>query len=388
MALVLVDPSPNIVRTAAGLGAELVLLTPPGANVLRLMNDAVRAIYTVDLDDCRQLTTLAEAVLRSENPQAVVSVTERGLLAAAILSELFGTPSTPVNVVQNIYDKLRMRRLLAERAPELTVDHGLASSPNVPDLLFSGHSRVVAKPVTGTASSGVRLLTSITQVHQLDNPANYLLETYVDGPEFDVESFSVSGNHQIIAIGLQEKSTLNPFVEVSHYIPSPGLTSAQTERIEAAVKRLLEALDLRDGPAHTEVKLSGDEVKVIETHNRPGGDGIAGLVQMVYGIEWRAVCVGWPLGLRPTPAPADHSAAAITFFTAQPGTVVELVEPSLTNGSATLQRWGFDTCIGSVVDELGSSKDRVGWAVVSAPTPEECQQAVHDLQAVQHVVTE
>ncbi len=62
---------------------------------------------------------------------------------------------------------------------------------------------------------------------------------------------------------------------------------------------LLDAVGLADGPSHTEVKLGEDgRVTVVETHNRPGGDGIADLVQLTTGVDWRRAALGWAVGER------------------------------------------------------------------------------------------
>jgi hypothetical protein len=277
---------------------------------------------------------------------------------------------------------------LARRAPDISVEFADAGDhPAVTDLL-SRHGRLVLKPTRGTASEGVRMVDDITDIASQVKEQGWLVETYVEGPEFSVETFSTAGVHEIIAIVTQVKSEANSFVEVSHFLPAPGLSSQEAATIRDAVTKALDALELRDGPSHTEVKLRAGKATVIETHNRPAGDGLASLVQITTGIDWRRTSVGWPLGARPDPLDsASAPAAAMTFFIASPGKVVAVNEPPRTFDNAVVDAWGADVTLGDTVNDLQSSRDRVGWALVSGATPDACVDAVRILQDAPVVVT-
>jgi hypothetical protein len=129
-------------------------------------------------------------------------------------------------------------------------------------------------------------------------------------------------------------------------------------------------------------------VRIIETHNRPGGDGIADLVAITAGFDWRRVCLGWPLGVRPEPGVPQAAAAAITFFTAEPGKVVHVQEPRQTFPGAAVQDWAIDVAVGDSVDDLRSSRDRVGWATLAGESPEACRDAIQALRSEPVVRTE
>jgi hypothetical protein len=386
MSLVVIGASANIARVARTLGEPLIFVQQPGARVRQFVRDDVDELFPLDFREESGLAPFAEQILRPRAPKAVVSVTEQGLEPAAILSALLGTPGTPLEVVRAMRDKLTMRRVLAERAGHLNVDFADPSDEAAVARLFTDHERVIVKPVRGTASENVRTLRSSDELRSCPDLDRCLLEEFVDGPEFSVESFSAGGEHSVVAIA--EKGTEGNFVEVSHVVPPVDLKRRQVDLIDRAVRDLLDALGLRDGPAHTELKLVGDTVRIIETHNRPGGDGIADLVAITAGFDWRRVCLGWPLGVRPEPGVPQAAAAAITFFTAEPGKVVHVQEPRQTFPGAAVQDWAIDVAVGDSVDDLRSSRDRVGWATLAGESPEACLDAIQALRSEPVVRTE
>lgn len=370
MTLVVVGASRNIARVAQSLCDEVIFVQQPGSFDPGLLRDDVDDLYTMDLDDHVALPVFAERVLRQREPRAVVSVTENGLEPAAVLSAVLGTPGTPLAVVRATRNKLTMRQTLAERAPALNVPFADPADTAATRELFATHASVIAKPVRGTASVGVHRLRGADGLADLHAPREMILEAFVPGVEVSVEAFSRHGRHDILAIA--EKGTGDNFVEVSHLMPPVSLDGPARGAVADAVCELLDALGLRDGPTHTEVKVDGARVAVIETHNRPGGDGIADLVAATTGVDWRSVSLGWPLGRTAERGRPTAAAAANLFFTASPGRVSRIVDKPTGPAGGSLAYWAVDVEVGDVVGELRSSHDRLGMASVTGPSPRAC----------------
>lgn len=386
MCLVVIGASTNIARVARSLGEELVFVQQPGSMNPRILRNDIDELYTLDYCDRSALSLFAERVLRPRDPKAVVSVTETGLEPAAILSELMGTPGTPLSVVHAIRNKLEMRRALRKHAPHLNVAYADSEDDESLKKLFSSHRDVIAKPISGTASLGVHLVHTIDEARSLPSHEQYIFEAFVPGTEFSVEAFSSDGDHGVLAIA--EKGTADNFVEVSHLVPPADLNPVQTEQIRRSVQELLDALGLREGPSHTELKLHDGVAKVIETHNRPGGDGIADLVAITTGIDWRRISLGWPLGIRPVMGVPQAAAAANLFFTAAPGRVTKIVEQPSSLADVQLTNWEIDVSAGDLVGELRSSQDRLGVTTITGPSAEACRRAIETLRHDSVVITE
>ncbi|MFF6780670.1 ATP-grasp domain-containing protein [Streptomyces sp. NPDC012510] len=382
--LVVVGPTHNIARIAQQLDDDVVFVYGQGHPKRGTMPMSGEEPFTVDFDDEAGLTEFARRALRPRAPRAVVSVTERGLLPAAVLTSVLGTPGTSPDVVRATRDKRVMRGVLADKAPHLTVHYADARDEERVTALLSVCDRAVVKPADGTGSAEVSVVHSLAEFRSLPHREGFVVEEFAGGDEYSVESFSTNGRHDVI--GIVEKGT-EGFIEVSHIMPTT-LPSRRVELITQAVEDLLDALGLENGPAHTEVKVSGDTVKVIETHNRPGGGCIADLVTIVTGIDWRACSLGWPLGVRPIASKPHAAAAASVFFTAPPGRVTRVLDSPPELPGATVEYWQVDVKVGDVVGDLRSSTDRLGTAVLSAASADTCRRAVRALRAETVVTTE
>ncbi|HST81422.1 MAG TPA: ATP-grasp domain-containing protein [Kineosporiaceae bacterium] len=382
MRLVVIGANPAVAREADALPAEVIHVQLPGAVGLE---DLGGRVLTVDYRESLAFLAFVDRMLAPLAPTAVVSLTECGLEPAAAANERLGTRGTELSVVRAMRNKLTMRRLLAEHAPHLNPGFAPGDDPAAIERLFARHAAVVVKPVDGSGSSDLALIRALADLPAERRTAGTLLEQFIGGTEFSVEALSSNGCHRVI--GIAQKRTTTGFVEVSHVMPAPSLDGRRRKLVERAVVELLDVLGLKDGPSHSEVKVDGDRVTVIETHNRLGGDGIADLVKLTSGINWRRLALGWAIGVPIEPEPATAPAAATVFCTAAPGRVTAVAErPILTN--AAIADWDIAVQVGDLVQPLRSSHDRLGCATLTAASPLDCASAVAELTARRIVTTQ
>jgi biotin carboxylase len=252
-------------------------------------------------------------------------LTDPGIDAAARVNDSYGLDGISYATSRLFRDKLATRRLLNETggvrvgAEPLTgrdslaafgATHGYPFIVKPLDLAGGfGVFRVDGRDDVDRAWERVRH-TRATGVDRgpaaLFSVADYLMEAYVDGPEYSVEAFSFAGRHVVVAI--TEKLT-DPahFAELGHALPA-RLDPEVESGIEAAVHGLLDAVGYTDGPSHTELKVGAGGPVVIESHCRNAGDRVPSLVESAYGIDLTRLSLGWPFGLvealpgRPRPA--------------------------------------------------------------------------------------
>ncbi|NEC21424.1 ATP-grasp domain-containing protein [Streptomyces parvus] len=378
--LVIVGANPTVAREAATLPGELIHVQLPGAPALG-PDDRV---LTTDYGDLSAFLDFTDEVLRPLAPTAVVSLTEFGLEPAAQAARRLGATGVAPAVVRATRDKLEMRRILERQAPHLNPAFVAGDDPEGVARLLSVHRRGVVKPVDGVGSTSIALVEGVDGFPAERRTAAHLLEQFVEGNEFSVETLSVGGAHTVV--GIAEKGTTDGFVEVSHMMPPPSLDPRRQELVGRAVGELLDAIGLTDGPSHTEVKVDGDKVVVIETHTRLGGDGIADLVRLTTGVEWRRAALGWAIGAEAPRGPASASAAATVFLTAPPGRVAAVApRPDLTHGH--IHAWDVSVLPGDEVRPVHSSLDRLGMAVLTAADTGACAAAVAELISHRVVTT-
>jgi biotin carboxylase len=387
--LVVIGANAEVAAAAETLGVGVVHVQLPDAAPLEPPGGLTGKVVTADYRDHTAFLEFVDAVLKPLAPAAVVSLTEFGLEPAALAGERLGTPGTPSSVVRLLRDKLLMRDVLELKAPALNPAFAAGDDPEGIARLFAAHTPVVVKPADGAGSSDVALVRSLAELRPERRSPGTVLEEFVGGTEFSIETLSEAGRHTVV--GIAEKGTTSKgFVEVSHVMPPYSLGEPQRRLVVEAVETLLDAVGLTDGPSHTEVKVeTGDGVRVavIESHNRLGGDGIADLVRITRGVDWRRAALGWPVGAGLREEGVEAPAAATVFFTAAPGRVTAVApQPALTHGQ--IVRWSVTAAVGDVVRPLRSSSDRLGVAVLTAADPRGCAAAVAELTGMRIVTTE
>ncbi|MFI7677440.1 ATP-grasp domain-containing protein [Actinophytocola sp. NPDC049390] len=363
--------SRQTMRRAHDLGIEPLLLQRPTDHD-ESYRPLVAELRVVDYDDTAEVLAAARDLHRRLPFDRAVSVTEAGMLAAARVNELFGLGGNPVSSVRLLKDKARMRGLL----------NGLGLSP-VAAAVVTGQDGirrfgaehgfpVIVKPVDASASVGVSRVDGPEDVASAWSVAEglglrrMLVEEYLSGPEISVEAFSFGpGRHHIVA--LTAKTTLPNFVEVGHVVPAPVPEDAVLA-ITGQVTALLNAVGHRDGPSHTELKLTSAGPRIVESHNRQGGDRITDLVELVHGVDVIKHGLAWATRkVEPwAAAPTARGAAAIHFMTPPPGAVGAITGVDEARAQPGVVGVYLDVAPGDTIREVRSSRDRAGSVVARA----------------------
>lgn len=92
--------------------------------------------------------------------------------------------------------------------------------------------------------------------------------------EFSVESLSYRGKNYVVQVTQKQSSGPPHCVEVGHHQPA-HISEDTRKKIETVIDRALTALNLQNGPCHTEIKVVYGKVYLIEFNARPGGDCIS-----------------------------------------------------------------------------------------------------------------
>ncbi|MFJ2091614.1 ATP-grasp domain-containing protein [Streptomyces sp. NPDC087901] len=382
--LMLVGANDETVQKARQLGLHVLLLQHPSklsAEQERL-SDHTRVL---DYTDWSEVRPVAEELKASPGFGAALSLTEAGLENAGRVNDLFGLGGTGFEVANRIRDKWAMRLHLAGLDPAALAAASLVKREDL-DVFAGRHGYpFVVKPTDGTASLGVfrveapedadrvwaeveRLRgTRTDRISTLFVLQDFLMEEYVDGPEFSVESFSFAGRHVVVAI---TEKFVDPrhFAELGHAVPA-RLDPAAAQQVRECVSGFLDLMGIRDGVCHTEVRIGARGPAIIESHNRIAGDAITDLVQGAYGIDLVTHALGWPFGLVPElPDTLEaHAGASTRFLVGEAGRVesVSGVEEARRQPDVLAVR--LNAGPGDAVRDLKDNWDRIGLVAVTGP---------------------
>lgn len=140
---------------------------------------------------------------------------------------------------------------------------------------------LIIKPIDAHSSRVVFRVNNIEELLQFEiqtrsysSDGSILIEEFIDGKEYSVESLTYKGKTSIIQI-TEKIITPYPYtVEIGHIQPA-NLREEEKYEIEKVVIRAIKALGIDNSASHTELKLTRQGAFIIEVGARPGGDFIS-----------------------------------------------------------------------------------------------------------------
>ncbi|MCF7551759.1 ATP-grasp domain-containing protein [Pseudonocardia sp. WMMC193] len=216
-------------------------------------------------------------------PAAVVPATEPGVLTAARLAGRHGLPGQPPALAPALRDKRLMRR--HARARGVRVPRFTTAADGLGDALRHTGLPAIVKPTGGAGAHNVFLVREPADLervaradrHDLFGGAidEWLVEEYVRGREFAVNTFTVDGGHTVLDVWEYRQPGPgdydNPywdFVQIGADVPGHATVARFAQQV-------LDAFEIALGPAHIEIKLPADgDPVLIELGARLPGAGI------------------------------------------------------------------------------------------------------------------
>ncbi|MFD4986521.1 ATP-grasp domain-containing protein [Streptomyces sp. NPDC058374] len=252
-----------------------------------------RIIVLPDDTDDGEWLALARTIHALDPIDAVANFTEKDLDKAAAIAADLGINWHSADAVQAVGDKFRMRRRLLEAGVDDTPCEVVTSSEELRVAAERLGYPLICKPRRGISSQGISRLSgpedldgafawSSSGTHDLDS-TDLIVERFHTGDEYSVECLSEEGRHLVVSI-TEKAVDREHFVELGHVVPAP-LDPPTTSRIADTVTRMLDALGVRDTATHTEIIVTDDDVRIVETHLRPGGDRITTMVAAVKDVD-------------------------------------------------------------------------------------------------------
>jgi biotin carboxylase len=380
--LLIVGGRPDTVRKAVGLGLDVVLIQHRD-HFAPEMAALARAVIIADYTDWETIEPLVVAAHKSYEFTRAITLTEPGLEPTGRINDLFGLGLNSYDVARLLKNKLEMRERLARTSPETSVAATEAVDEESLRAFGAAHGYpFIVKPADVTASVGVHKVDAPEQVPAVWAEVErlrartdllwgafftigpHIVEEYLEGPEFSVEAYSFDGRHVVVAI-TEKLTTGSGFLELGHAQPA---RVSDTDALVECTTTFLDAVGLRHGPSHTEIKLTPAGPKIIEGHNRIGGDRIVDLLELSYGVDFETLVVGVPFGLVDPLAgsPPLRTASATRFLTAPPGVVVAVEGADEVRAQPDVFALDVTVAPGSVV-RAGSNWERCGQVIVVGP---------------------
>lgn len=319
---------PVVFESARRNGFELFLVMAPGEEVsFDEHADVIRGACTLDVFTSPSASAASFLAAMADNGiSGAVTTREEAIPWVADVCRRLGRPALSEAASLACRDKDTMRKALAAHGlnqPRSKI-LGLAEAKQ---LLDAGTLALplVLKPRFGMGSLGVVKVDSIEQLelHYRESSATsrrvlaaavgkqpyfgetLLVEEFIEGPEIVADTFSVDGEVRVLSVAYKGDAP-GPYFERSVYEAPYEMAPQVEQAVREQVVRGLQAVGLRDGPSHTEMRLrDGVEPYIIEIGARIGGSGVSAfIVHSSVGIDPFYLQVlqacGLPLGAQHT----------------------------------------------------------------------------------------
>ncbi|HEU5469192.1 MAG TPA: ATP-grasp domain-containing protein [Actinophytocola sp.] len=224
---------------------------------------------------------------------------------AARIAAALGLPMHDIETVTAVHDKALMRERLRAAGVDDTPAAIVRDLTEATRFAERHGFPLIAKPVQGAGSTGIARIHSAADLpaalakagaRSQWSSGEVLLERLLQGPQISVEAISEEREHVVVG-STAKSSSRDHLVELGHVCPAP-LDEDTATAVRELVTRTLTALGVTFGVTHTEIVLTPEGPRIIETHVRYAGDRITALVHDVTGVDLRVCSARQALGQR------------------------------------------------------------------------------------------
>ncbi|HEV3484691.1 MAG TPA: hypothetical protein VG106_04745 [Vicinamibacterales bacterium] len=249
-----------------------------------------------DLNNREHIINAVSYLARSEHLDRIVPLDEFDLEVASTLREHLRVPGMGETTVRYFRDKLAMRMRAREKGIVVPDFVPILNRERIGEFLDRVPAPWILKPRLSASAIGIKKISERGELWPLvdslgDKQSYYLLERFIEGDVFHVDSVVWQGNVDFA----EAQGYMRPPFDVYH---GGGLfctrtldrDAATTRELEDANRDVVQALGMLRGVLHTEFICGRGDGRVyfLETAARVGGAYIAETVEAATGINlWR-----------------------------------------------------------------------------------------------------
>ncbi len=321
--------APDFMRAAERLGVDVVVASEEASSLAEKNPAGLLALDFHRPDEAARVVT---AFAQRYPIDAVIGVDDDTAMVAAQIAAALGLPHNSVESTRAARYKDLMRRLLARAGvpgPQFWV-FSLDDDPRV--LAEQVAYPCVLKPTFLAASRGViradgksEFLAAFRRIeailHDPDVIARdaraarrILVESYIPGHEVALEGLLVGGELRLLALFDKPDPLEGPYFEETMYVtPSRHSPDSQSAIIEC-VARAAQALGLKEGPVHAELRINEEGPQVIEIAARSIGGLCSRTLRFGTGLSLEEIIIRHALGLDIASLHRERRAAGVMMI--------------------------------------------------------------------------
>lgn len=297
----------DFITAARAVGAQAVVASEHRLAGVAGLSEASSIV--ISLAHPQRAADAIVAYAREYPVDAVIAVDDQGVVAASLAAEALGLSHNPPPAVAATRDKSLLRARLGHAGvvqPDYRVcGPGTDAGAIASELGFP----CVVKPVSLSASRGVikaesapharECATRIRRLLELageDGKQPLLIERYVGGAEVAVEGLLRSGQLEVLAIFDKPDTPTGPYFEETLLVTPSRLGDRDLAQIKRATAAACDALGLREGPIHAELRVDRASSVMLELAARSIGGLCSRSLRFGLGMRLEEVILRAALG--------------------------------------------------------------------------------------------
>ncbi len=349
----------------------------------QLYTDLAKQDCEVIICDTNNVLKIIETIdsnFKEDEIKGITTTSDFYINTVSLLIEnynLYGNPSDVTRISRN---KAAVRELLRESSilyqPSYYVIKSLEELTKIKKKI---DFPCIVKPVDDSGSNGVlkcdnfetlnghiQILFSIkTNARNQKKENLILIEEFVEGDEYSVETFSYKGHHQLIGITSKTVSESPYFVEKGHVYPAYDI---QSKKVSDAVMEILTLIKWETGPAHIEIKIKDNKVFLVEFNGRLAGGMIPILINHAQGLDLLTEQLKAAVGIEPNLKSSINKFAGIHFLTAdKSGTITCVIGLDSIKNISNIKEIKCTVKPGEKVKQTTNATGRFGHIIMSNP---------------------
>ena len=277
----------HVIEKAKELGYETIVVD---------QNPHLKTIELADKFKCIPFEDYEENLkfAQEEKVDGIVNATEFAVLVSSYVANNLGLPGLDFKSAELAKNKYAIRKkMLEENITNVSQFFEVEKEEQLQEIKDKIRFPVILKLASGLGSLNVYRINNIEELEEKISEViresfnkKALIETFIEGQEYGVETFVNKGNVEILAIMKKNMTPLPYRSELGHIIPS-GLPQEIEKEIETTVKNLIKAIGIKTGPVNFDLILSNNnEVFIVDVGARMGGNAISShIIPLSKGID-------------------------------------------------------------------------------------------------------
>ena len=335
---------------------------------------------------------------------AVVAVDDPGIHVAALASETLELAANRAEAVLATRDKSVLRERLAAAGVPSPGWHVARFADDFAATVAVVEERigwpVVIKPLALNGSRGVmraddeaslrravarlgRLLAASAVRDECGDAADrFLIEGYIAGGEVALEGLLRSGELHTLALFDKPDPLVGPFFEETIYVTPSRLPDAEQRLISETTQQAADALGLRDGPLHAELRLNEEGAWPVDVAARTIGGLCARTLSFGAGMSLEEIVLRHAIGAPLASLNRESAASGVMMMPVPRAGILRAVR-GLEEALAVpyIENIEIEARPGERMVPLPESSDYPGFIFARAESPAEVEQALREAHA-------